>query len=80
MGITLPAVQIIDQDLKIPESLLSVAKDMLTMLLTIPIQRSGKNGATEVKAHPFFHDAKWSECLQRKSATPFNPHDATVVH
>ncbi|KAJ5181799.1 hypothetical protein N7449_011946 [Penicillium cf. viridicatum] len=33
----------------------------------------------EVKAHPFFHDVKWHECLQRKSATSFKPHDASVV-
>ncbi|KAJ6143659.1 hypothetical protein N7471_003112 [Penicillium samsonianum] len=72
--------RIIGQDLELPESLPSTAKDILTKLLAkIPTQRLGTNGATEVKAHAFFHDVKWHECLQRKSATPFKPHDASVV-
>lgn len=72
--------RIIDQELELPESLPSTAKDILTKLLTkIPTQRLGTHGATEVKSHPFFHDVKWHECTQRKSATPFKPHDTSVV-
>ncbi|RHZ62552.1 putative protein kinase [Aspergillus thermomutatus] len=72
--------KIIDQDLQLPESLPSTARDILTRLLDKdPIGRLGANGAAEVKAHLFFHAVKWHECLQRKYATPFKPHDATAV-
>ncbi|KAA8648525.1 hypothetical protein EYZ11_008826 [Aspergillus tanneri] len=72
--------KIINQDLQLPESLPSTARDVLTKLLDKnPLQRLGVNGAAEVKAHPFFHDLKWQECLQRKYTTPFKPHDAAAV-
>ncbi|KAJ5773538.1 hypothetical protein N7457_008434 [Penicillium paradoxum] len=72
--------RIIGQELHLPESLPSTVKDILTRLLDKdPTKRLGANGAAEVKSHLFFHNLKWTECFQRKSLTPFKPHDATTV-
>lgn len=50
------------------------AKDLLTKLLNRkPEQRLGANGASEIKAHPFFHSIDWRKLLQRKYEPTFKP-------
>ncbi|SZF01175.1 unnamed protein product [Blumeria hordei] len=50
------------------------AKDLLTKLLNRkPDQRLGANGASEIKAHPFFHSIDWRKLLQRKYEPTFKP-------
>lgn len=50
------------------------AKDLLTKLLNRkPDQRLGANGASEIKAHPFFHSIDWRKLLQRKYDPTFKP-------
>ncbi|KAK0118382.1 hypothetical protein ONS95_012671 [Cadophora gregata] len=50
------------------------AKDLLTRLLNRkPDQRLGANGASEIKAHPFFHSIDWRKLLQRKYEPTFKP-------
>jgi serum/glucocorticoid-regulated kinase 2 len=50
------------------------AKDILTKLLNRnPEQRLGANGASEIKAHPFFHCIDWHKLLLRKCEPPFKP-------
>ncbi|KAE9363265.1 serine/threonine protein kinase-like protein [Stipitochalara longipes BDJ] len=52
----------------------SSAKDLLTRLLNRkPDQRLGANGASEIKAHPFFHSIDWRKLLQRKYEPTFKP-------
>jgi len=52
----------------------SAAKDLLTKLLNRkPDQRLGANGASEIKAHPFFHSIDWRKLLQRKYEPTFKP-------
>jgi hypothetical protein len=33
----------------------------------------GANGASEIKAHPFFHSIDWRKLLQRKYEPTFKP-------
>lgn len=50
------------------------AKDLLAKLLNRkPEQRLGANGASEIKAHPFFHSIDWRKLLQRKYEPTFKP-------
>ncbi|RKF55141.1 Serine/threonine-protein kinase gad8 [Golovinomyces cichoracearum] len=50
------------------------AKDLLSKLLNRkPDQRLGANGASEIKAHPFFHSIDWRKLLQRKYEPTFKP-------
>ncbi|KAL2061535.1 hypothetical protein VTL71DRAFT_6912 [Oculimacula yallundae] len=50
------------------------AKDLLTKLLNRkPDLRLGANGASEIKAHPFFHSIDWRKLLQRKYEPTFKP-------
>jgi serum/glucocorticoid-regulated kinase 2 len=50
------------------------AKDLLTKLLDRkPDQRLGARGASEIKAHPFFHSIDWRKLLQRKYEPTFKP-------
>lgn len=60
------------------EGLPPTAKDILIKLLEKdPLSRlGGKNGAPEIKNHPFFQDTNWHDLLQRTYTTPFKPHDA----
>lgn len=60
-----------------PEIVPAAAKDILTKLLNRkPDQRLGANGASEIKAHPFFHSIDWRKLLQRKYEPTFKPHVA----
>jgi serum/glucocorticoid-regulated kinase 2 len=57
-----------------PEIVPPAAKDILTKLLNRkPEQRLGANGASEIKAHPFFHSIDWRKLLQRKYEPTFKP-------
>lgn len=57
-----------------PEIVPPAAKDLLTKLLNRkPEQRLGANGASEIKAHPFFHSIDWRKLLQRKYEPTFKP-------
>lgn len=50
------------------------AKDLLTRLLERkPEARLGANGASEIKAHPFFNSIDWRKLLQRKYEPTFKP-------
>jgi serum/glucocorticoid-regulated kinase 2 len=56
------------------------AKDILTKLLNRkPEQRLGANGASEIKAHPFFHSIDWHKLLQRKYEPTFKPNDGAML-
>ncbi|OJD24232.1 AGC/AKT protein kinase [Blastomyces percursus] len=63
-----------------PGGLPPIAKDILIKLLEKdPLNRlGGKNGASEIKDHPFFENTNWHDLLQRKYITPFKPHDAAT--
>jgi serum/glucocorticoid-regulated kinase 2 len=57
-----------------PEIVPPAAKDLLTKLLERkPEKRMGVNGASEIKAHPFFHSIDWRKLLQRKYEPTFKP-------
>ena len=48
-------------------------KDLLTRLLCrIPTERIGKNGAQEIKSHPFFNGVDWSAFKQYNAQGGFN--------
>ncbi|KAI4122822.1 MAG: hypothetical protein LQ347_006378 [Umbilicaria vellea] len=57
-----------------PEVVPPAAKDLLTQLLDRrPERRLGANGASEIKAHQFFHSIDWRKLLQRKYEPTFKP-------
>lgn len=57
-----------------PEIVPPAAKDLLTHLLDRrPEQRLGAKGASEIKAHPFFHSIDWRKLLERKYDPTFKP-------
>jgi serum/glucocorticoid-regulated kinase 2 len=50
------------------------ARDLLEKLLDRrPDRRLGAKGASEIKAHPFFHQIDWRKLLQRKYEPSFKP-------
>lgn len=60
-----------------PEVVPPAAKDLLEKLLDRdPQRRLGSNGASEIKAHPYFTAIDWRKLLQRKYEPTFKP---TVV-
>ncbi|PGH07671.1 AGC/AKT protein kinase [Blastomyces parvus] len=63
-----------------PEGLPPTAQDILIKLLEKkPLNRLGaKNGASEIKDHPFFEGTNWHDLLKRKCTPPFKPHDAAT--
>jgi serum/glucocorticoid-regulated kinase 2 len=62
-----------------PEIVPPAAKDILTKLLDRkPEKRLGANGASEIKAHPFFHSIDWRKLLQRKYEPTFKPNVVSV--
>ncbi|KAI9750238.1 MAG: AGC protein kinase Gad8 [Chaenotheca gracillima] len=63
-----------------PEIVPPAAKDLLTRLLDRhPERRLGFNGASEIKAHPFFHSIDWRKLLQRKYEPTFKPNVADAL-
>jgi serine/threonine kinase 38 len=43
------------------------ATDLLNKMITDADARLGRNGADEVKAHPFFHGFDWTNLRKRKA-------------
>ncbi|RDW72370.1 putative protein kinase [Aspergillus mulundensis] len=71
--------KVLHQELQLPESMPSTARDILAGLLhKDPARRLGGNGVSEIKAHPFFEDVNWDGCVPANHATPFKPHGITV--
>lgn len=61
-----------------PEANLSpAATDILKRLITDSENRLGKNGAEEIKSHPFFEDLDWSTL--RKLEAPYVPNVSSEV-
>ncbi|KAH9812180.1 Serine/threonine-protein kinase gad8 [Teratosphaeria destructans] len=57
-----------------PEIVPPAARDLLIKLLDRdPTRRLGTNGASEIKAHPFFHSIDWRKLLDRKYEPSFKP-------
>ena len=57
-----------------PEIVPPAARDLLTKLLDRDAtKRLGVNGASEIKAHPFFHSIDWRKLLDRKYEPGFKP-------
>lgn len=67
--------KVLHQNVQFPESLPLAAKDIISKLLDRrPEQRLGANeGASEIKAHPFFDGVDCHKPLQRKYETTFKP-------
>ena len=60
--------------LKFPPKMSEEAKDLIQRLLHIDSQeRLGRNGATEVKTHPFFEEVDWTRVLAKDVWVPFQP-------
>ena len=58
----------------VPEIVPPAARDLLTRLLDRDAtRRLGSNGASEIKAHPFFHSIDWRKLLDRKYEPSFKP-------
>lgn len=66
---------ILENDLRIPDQISEEAKDLLTQLLQkSPETRLGfNNGATEIKAHPWFASINWDD-VARKGLKPYSPY------
>lgn len=72
--------RIIDQALQLPEGLPTTARDILIKLLDKdPARRLGTNGASEVKAHKFFHDVNWLDLTQPRREALFEPSQTVTV-
>jgi len=57
-----------------PDVVPPAARDLLTRLLDRDAtRRLGSNGASEIKAHPFFHSIDWRKLLDRKYEPSFKP-------
>jgi serum/glucocorticoid-regulated kinase 2 len=68
--------KIISKPLHFPDFIPPSAKDILTKLLTRnPKKRLGANGASEIKAHPFFNCIDWAKLLRREYEPTFKPND-----
>ncbi|KAF2864473.1 Pkinase-domain-containing protein [Piedraia hortae CBS 480.64] len=68
--------KILSEPLRFPSSEIvpPSARDLLTRLLDRnPSARLGTNGASEIKAHPFFHSIDWRKLLDRKYEPGFKP-------
>lgn len=68
--------KILSEPLQFPgtEIVPPAAKDLLTQLLDRrPEYRLGAKGASEIKAHQFFHSIDWRKLLQRKYDPTFKP-------
>ena len=73
---TQPNLNIYKKKVVYPSWMEENAKDLIINLLTIePDKRlgSGKNGAENIKRHPFFNDIDWDEALNKKLKPPFIP-------
>jgi serum/glucocorticoid-regulated kinase 2 len=72
--------RIINQKLTVETLVSSDAAAILTRLLEKDhTKRLGVNGASEVKAHPFFQDIDWDELVRRTCVAYFEPCDTNMV-
>lgn len=72
--------KIVKDPLTFPVDMDREAKSLITGLLDRdPLRRLGTNGASEIKAHPFFHQIDWKFLLNKKYAAPFLPSVASAV-
>lgn len=72
--------KIVKDPLTFPPDMDREAKSLITGLLQRdPARRLGTNGASEIKAHPFFHQIDWKFLLNKKYAAPFLPSVASAV-
>ncbi|KAI9094097.1 kinase-like domain-containing protein [Phlyctochytrium arcticum] len=72
--------KILSEELKFPEDMTPVAKDLLKQLLNRdPVKRLGANGPDEIKRHPFFADINWTRLMSRKYPPPFRPNVTSAV-
>ena len=73
---TEPNLNIYKKKVVYPSWMEENAKDLIINLLNVdPDKRlgSGKNGAENIKRHPFFSDIDWVEALNKKLKPPFIP-------
>ena len=71
-----PNLNIYKKNITYPSWMDENAKDLIINLLNIdPDKRlgSGKNGADNIKKHPFFSDIDWDKALEKKIIPPFIP-------
>lgn len=71
--------KILNQPIRLPESLPPVARDIIAKLLDRrPEKRLGADGgAPEIKSHHFFSGIDWDKVLQRKYEPAFKPNHAS---
>lgn len=69
---------ILNSDVRFPESMPSSARDLISKLLNrSPEKRLGTlKGATEIKHHPFFDEINWHKVPLRLYTPPFKPRPA----
>jgi serum/glucocorticoid-regulated kinase 2 len=68
--------KILSEPVTFPDFIPPSAQDILTKLLSRnPKQRLGANGASEIKAHPFFDCIDWAKLLRREYEPTFKPND-----
>jgi len=66
--------RILTDELRIPDHVSPVARDMLKKLLDRdPAKRLGAEGAEAIKKHDFFNEISWSKLLAKKYTAPFRP-------
>lgn len=72
--------KILKNPLVFPSDMDQEARSLLTGLLERdPKKRLGVNGASEIKAHPFFRNIDWKCLLNKKYAAPFQPSVASAT-
>ncbi|KAJ3033088.1 hypothetical protein HDV00_006732 [Rhizophlyctis rosea] len=72
--------KILTEELKFPDDVSPVAKDLLRQLLNRDANaRLGANGADEIKRHPFFADINWGRLMARKYSPPFRPNVSSAT-
>ena len=75
--------KILCESVSFPDFVPPSTKDILSKLLNRNTkQRLGANGASEIKAHPFFDCIDWAKLLRREYEPTFKPndHDTCSLH
>eukprot|EP00049_Salpingoeca_infusionum_P022705 m.8271 g.8271 ORF g.8271 m.8271 type:complete len:847 (-) comp5339_c0_seq2:2563-5103(-) len=66
--------RVVEEDPKYPEDFPDAARDIVSQLLEKdPSKRLGTRGASEVRAHPFFHEIEWYALLDHKIEPAIKP-------